>query len=141
METTAICSNEFCTFGIADLYILHLVIVLRIIHTEDRLDNDTRLRFYILGIEVHLVCMKRADAIRCIQEISLLLIGNDVDGTAQGIASQIGRNHSFKNFYAVDDVGRKIGQGNSRPFGIQWHPVQEITDGITGHTINGQVEV
>ena len=63
METTAVCSNEFRTFRIADLYILHLVVVLRIIHTEDRLDDDTRFRFYILGIEVPLMCMKRADAI------------------------------------------------------------------------------
>jgi hypothetical protein len=48
--------------------------------------------------------MEGADAVRYIQIILLLLLCNDIDGTAQCICSQAGRDYSFVYLNPVYDV-------------------------------------
>ena len=141
METSAIFCHERSLVLARNFHTLHLVVILRIVHTCYRFDNDSRLGHYILRIEVELMSMKRTDAVRSIQEILLVLVSNNIYCPPQSIGTQMCRNHPFIDFYTFDNVCRKIGQCYTGTFGIKRHTVQKVANGITRQAINRKVVV
>ena len=81
MKTSAVFRHEGSLVFARYFHTLHLIVILRIVHTNHRFDNDSRLGHHILRMEVELMGMKRTDAVGSIQEVLLLLVGNDIDGT------------------------------------------------------------
>lgn len=69
MEPFTVDFNIFTAIFIPYLNAFHLIIVLRIIDSDSRLDDQSGLRFYELGIQVSSMRMERTCTIRNIQVI------------------------------------------------------------------------
>ena len=123
METLPFFVHIFFQLFVPNFHILYFVIVLRIVHAERRFYRDACLRFHVLSIDVSLMGMERTDAVRCVQKILLLLVGDDIYRTSQRICTQMGWNHTFVYFYTVDDIGWKICQCYAGAFGIKWYTI------------------
>ena len=106
METFGIAIDKPIACLVTHLHIFHPVIVFRIVDANGRTHNQTCALFHKLRIQVGAVCMKGTNTVRCIQEVLLLRLGYNVDGTAQCIRSQQGRHHPFINLHPVDQVDR-----------------------------------
>jgi len=130
MEPFTVDFNIFTAIFIPYLDTFHLIIILGIIDTDGRLDDQSGLRFYELGIQVGSMSMERTYTIRSIQIILFFLTGNNINGAPQSIRTQAGRNYPFIYFHPVNDIDRKICQRDTASFCIQRHPIDKVTDGI-----------
>ena len=125
---------------IPHLHVFHHVVVLRVVDTEGRTDDDSVLQ-RILCIEFTAVGVKGAQTVADIEVVGMFPVGDDIDGTAQGIATQPCRYHTLVDLDMVYQVHRQIGQRHARAFRVERHAVDEIAHGIARHTIDAQVEV
>ena len=110
MEASTVSQNVFAAVFIPDFDISHHIIVFGVIAPEGRFNDQSGSRLYKLCIQVRLVGMEGADAVRDIQIVLLLLLRNDIDGASQCICTQTGRYYSFINFNPVYDIDRQIRQ-------------------------------
>ena len=85
--------------------------------------------------------MKRTQTVTDIEVVGMLPVGDNIDGTAQGIATQPSRYHTLVNLNVVNQVYGQIGQGHARTFRVERYTVDEIAHGIARHTIDAKVEV
>ena len=81
METAAIGRDKTSLIGIAHLYPFHQIVILRIVHANGGLHDQSALWLHKLRIQIGPMRMERADAIRDIQVIPFALIGDDIDRT------------------------------------------------------------
>ncbi len=110
MEPFAVDFNIVTAICIPDLDTFHHIIIFRVIDTDSRFHDQSSLRLYELTIQISPMRVKRADAVRGIEIIFLVLIGDDVDSSSQSIGPQAGRNYSFIYLDPVNNIYRQIGQ-------------------------------
>ena len=85
--------------------------------------------------------MKRTYPIGSIQIVLFILFSDDINGSTQSVCSQAGRNDSFINLDPVNNIDRQICEGDTASFCGKGHAVDKVTNGITGHPVDGKIEV
>ena len=141
METFWIAIDKLITCFITHLYVFHPVIVLGIVDAGGRANDQSGMPFDKLSVQVGAMGMERTDAVRSIHEVLLFRLGNDVDCATQRIRTQRGRYYAFIDFHPVDQVNGQVCERYAAPFAIQRHTVDEVAHGITGQSVDREVEI
>ena len=64
-----------------------------------------------------------------------MLVGDQVDGSAQRIDAEIGRHHALVDLYMVNQVHGQIGQRHLRALGVEGHAIDEEAYGVARHAV------
>ena len=140
VETAAVLRQELAHLLVPHLDILHHVVVLRVVHTDGGPYGQPVLQ-HILPVEVGLVGVEGAEAIGDVEEISLLALRHDIDGTAQGIAAEPRGHHALVYLYVVNHADGHVGNGQSRTLCVEGNAVEEVAHRRARHAVDAQFEV